>query len=273
MNDYKIGIGSTEKLSLRVSVGVLVKVLFPDPVNGKLMLALERTATLLTDESKSVVVVKAKPFGGGVRLLNPLGLKALIGEFHYDSERSLEEGDFRIQINPKYWGKIKEICKEHLHNNGKGILDPSPVHELAEEFEDSLKMPITPDKYELTPKGMLVEDTMTETENIHARGLPTVRVYYMFDAMLKDRKIIDMIIENCSRYSDTVLQKMAFEDAKQGGKGRANAMLIMPLNELETLYRLIPNEKRSSHIQYKGHQLDGNVSSILDTVSNSEYKL
>jgi len=268
MNDHNIGIGPTGELSLRVSVGTLVKVLFPDPLSGKLMLALERTATLQTVENKSVVIVKAKPFGGGVRLLNPPGLKALIGEFHYDSERSLEEGDFRIQINPKYWGKIKEICKEHLHNKGKEILDPSPVRELAEEFEDSLKIRITPDKYELTPNGMLVEDTMTETENIHARGLLTVRVYYLFDAMLKNQKIIDVIIENCNSYSDTDLQKMAFEDARQGGKGRANAMLIMPLDELETLYRSIPKEKRSSLIQYKGHLLDGNVPAILNAVSN-----
>lgn len=263
MNDHNIGIGATDKLSLRVSVGALTKVLFTDPVNGKLMLALERTATLRTDGNKSVVVVKAKPFGGGVRLLNPQGLKELIGEFHYDSVRSFEEGDFRIQINPKYWGKIKEVCRAHLQDNGRGILDPSPERELAEEFEDSIKITITPDKYDLTPKGMLVEDKITETDNIHAHGLPTLRVYYLFDVMLKDRKIIDRMIDNSRHYSDSDLQRIANEEARQGGKGRANAMLIMPLDELKNLYRSIPKEKHRNLVKYKGYQLDGNVSNIL----------
>ena len=215
---YKPGVGPTKSLNLRVSVACLVKVLYKNPLNGRIMLVLERTATLRKDESKSVVTVKAKPFGGGVRILRPQSLRELIGEFHFDSERSREQGDFRIQINPARWEKVKEICQEHLKNKEKGIIDPSPVRELQEEFEDSLGVPITSDDYCLTPRGMLVKDKLTETHNVNARGLPTVRIYYLFEAMLKDSRMIDLIIDNNSHYSDSDLQKMANEDARNGGR-------------------------------------------------------
>src|SRR5687767_3589168 len=95
-----IGIGATDELSLRVSVATLVRVFFENPRDGHLMLALERKATLLKDESTRNVMVIAQPFGGGIRLLDLKALRDLIGDFHFDSDESRFEQDFRIFIRP-----------------------------------------------------------------------------------------------------------------------------------------------------------------------------
>lgn len=271
-NHDEIGVGATEELSLRVSLAALVSVLFDDPEEGRRMLALERTATLREVEGRSEVTVRAKPFGGAVRLTNPQALQGLIGHFQYDSERSRRERDFRIQIRPESWEKVKEICREHLKETEKGILDSSPERELAEEFEDTLSVRITPDQYHLKPLGIIVEDLPIETDNVRAEGLPTVRIYYVFEAWMEAPEMITKMLANSRRYSDKDLQKMARKDARQGGRGRANAILALGLDDLKDVYRSIPTDKRGAPIRVGGHQLDGNVLAILEDVDQPKYQ-
>jgi hypothetical protein len=271
-NDQEIGVGATEGLSLRVSVAALVSVLFDGPEDGRTMLALERTATLRETEGRSEVMVRAKPFGGGVRLTNPRALQGLIGHFHYDSDRSRQERDFRIQIHQASWEKVKEICQEHLNETEKCILDSSPERELAEEFEDTLNVRITPDQYHLKPLGITVEDLPSETDNVRAPGLPTVRIYYVFEVWMEAPKIITMMLANSRRYSDKDLQKMAWKDARQGGRGRANAILALGLDDLKDVYRSIPTDRRGGPIRVGGHQLDENVLAILEDVDQPKYQ-
>ncbi|MEJ2614706.1 MAG: hypothetical protein P8Z35_07095, partial [Ignavibacteriaceae bacterium] len=139
MNNHNIDIGATDELSLRVSAGVLVKVLFENPQNGQTMLAFERTATVQEINGKPEVIVKTKPFGGGIRIINPQALKKYIGNFHYDSERSRQERDFRILVQPESWEKIKVMCM-NMKEMEERILDNSPDRELHEEFNDCLKI-------------------------------------------------------------------------------------------------------------------------------------
>jgi hypothetical protein len=272
-NQHEIGVGATEELSLRVSVAALVSVLFDDPEDGRRMLALERTATLRKTEGRPEVTVRAKPFGGAVRLTNPQALKETIGHFHYDSERSRQEKDFRLQIHPGSWGKVKEICREHLKETEKGILDSSPERELAEEFEDTLNVRITPDQYHLKPRGIIVEDLPSGTDNVRAAGLPTVRIYYVFEAWMRAPEIITMILADSRRYSDKDLQKMVWKDARQGGRGRANAILALVLDDLKDVYRSIPTDRRGGPIHVGRYQLDGNVLAILEEVDKPRYQL
>ena len=267
-----IGIGVTQNLSMRVSVGVLVRVLFFDPETGRQMLALERTATLLANKGQQRVVVKVKPFGGGVRLTDPLKLKDLIGDFHYDSERSYQEGDFRIQINPASWKIIKEICIEHFEKTGPGILDFNPEYELAEEFEDSLKIKLTPNQYNLNQRELIVEDLPVITENLHVQGSPTLRIYYIFDALIKHLEIIKMMLRSSRKYSDEDLRKMAIDDAVSGGKGRANAILNLDLEQVKNAYNSIPLERRNELVCIGEHQLEGNVSAILGEINYPGYQ-
>jgi hypothetical protein len=256
-------VGATDKLSLRVSVSALVSMLFENPEDGQTMLALERAATLREIEGRSKVVVIAKPFGGAVRITNPRALKRMIGDFHYDSERSRWERDFRIQVHPESWENIKKVCKEHIKETKKKILDPSPDRELVEEFQDSLNVRITNDQYSLKLRRMIVQDLPKKTENVRAPGLPTVRIYYVFEAWMEDPEMIEMILTSSNRYSDKDLQKMAREDAQQGGKGRSNGILALGLEDLDNVYRLIPNDRRNAPVCVAEHQLDGNVLAVL----------
>ncbi len=230
---HEIGVGATEELSLRVSVATLVNVLFDNPEDGRTMLALERTATLREIEGQPEVIVRAKPFGGAVQITDPHALKEMIGYFHYDSERSRQENDFRILISPASWGRVKEICQEHLNGTNETILNSSPERELAEEFEQALDVRIFPNQYHLKPRGINIEDIPVVTDNVRAEGLPTVRISYVFEAWIESPEIIAMMLANHSRYSDKDLQKMAWIDAQQGGKGRANAILTLAQDDLK----------------------------------------
>ena len=70
VNPDEIGVGATDELSLRVSVATLVRVLFKNPNNDELMLALERKATLRRTAEGGAVRVKSQPYGGGIRILD-----------------------------------------------------------------------------------------------------------------------------------------------------------------------------------------------------------
>ncbi|HEX6269172.1 MAG TPA: hypothetical protein VFZ43_02965 [Anaerolineales bacterium] len=262
-DDDEIGVGATEELSLRVSVATLVSVLFAHPENGKAMLALERTATLREIKGPSQVIVRANPFGGAVRLADPQALEERIGHFHYDSIRSRQERDFRIQIDPASWEKVKQVCRQHLKETGNGILDSSPERELAEEFEDSLNVKMAPGQYRLQSRGIIIEDMPVETDNVRAEGFPTVRVYYVFEAWIEAPQMIRMVLANHSRYSDKDLEQMAWEDAVHGGKGRANAVLALGLDDLNELGQSMMTSAHNEPIWLRGHQLDRSVLAIL----------
>lgn len=270
---HEIGVGPTERLSLRVSVAALCRVLFLDPEAGRTMLALERTATLREKDGLPEVTVRAKPFGGAVRLSNPQALKEMIGDFHYDSERSRQENDFRLQINPASWEKVKSICREQLNEAAPGILDSSPDRELAEEFADALNVTITPDQYTLTARGMVAEELPRGTDSVRAAGRPTVRIYYVYEAWIVAPEIITLLLNNSSRYSDTDLRNMAWQDAQNGGRGRANGVVALGLDELRDVYRSVPTDRRDEPLRVGSHQLDGNVLAILEEVMTPKYQL
>lgn len=270
---YEIGVGATPELSLRVSVASLVGVLFESPENGRQMLALERTATLRTIEGRSRVEITTKPFGGAVRITSPYGLRKLIGSYHYDSKRSRQERDFRIQINPSSWKTIKDICREHARQTGTGILDPGPERELVEEFKDSLGIEITQNQYDLRQRGLIVEEGPFETDNSRAQGSPTVRIYYLFEARIKSLELIKEITMSSSiRLSDEDLRQMAREDLRRGGNGRANGTLALDMDEVKNAYRSIPVERRTEPIRVGNHQLGGNVSAVLEDIDYPRYQ-
>ena len=271
MNNHNIDIGATDELSLRVSAGVLVKVLFENPQNRQSMLAFERTATLREIGGKPEVIVKTKPFGGGIRIINPQALKEHIGNFHYDSERSRQERDFRIFVHPESWEKIKEFCID-MKEMREGVLVTSPDRELFEEFNDCLKIKITPEQYNLKYRGIAIEDFPSETDNIHAQGLPTVRIYYIFEAGIESSEIINLMLDSSRQNSDKDLQLIALEEAKHGGKGRANAVFTINTYDLKEFYLSIPNNKLNGLIPFKEHQLDGNVLAVLDEIKHPKYK-
>lgn len=270
VNPDVIGIGPTEELCLRVSAAALVHVTFPHPETGQAMLVLERRATLMSEQQS--VLVSAKPFGGGMRINQPAALLAQIGHFHFDSPRSKDEQDFRILIRPTDWDIVKQCCLKAFHTGQSDLLETDPVRELAEEFLDTLHVTLSPIQYRLNPLELLVENEPAETGNLRAVHLPTVRIYTIFEAQLVDPTLIQHLLSNSTDISDQKLTELAEEDARKGGRGRANAVLAMPVDLLTNVYLALPAELRNDPIMVTGHHLEGNVPAVLRDVFVPKYE-
>jgi hypothetical protein len=259
--------GATEELSLRVSVAALVRLIFPHPSDGRSMLALERRATLLSNE----VVIMSQPFGGAVRIQDLNLLQKLVHDFRFDSERSRSEQDFRIFIRPSDWDVVREFCLRHFENGDESVLEISPARELAEELADALNIELRPDQYTSKPLGTVTENDPAATENVNARGCQTVRVYRIFEARILDPALCQLMIANSEHYSNQDLREGAIRDARRGGKGRANALVTLPMKPLMEFYRGLSPEARNAPAIFVNNSLDSNVCAVLEDVPVPKY--
>lgn len=267
-----IGIGATSEFSLRVSVATLVKVLLEIPEDRRQMLALERKATVLEEKSGSTVEVIAQPFGGAIRIRDPRRLREGIGDFRFDSQESRSEQDFRIFIRPSDWERARGFCIEQLTVPEDAILESDPGRELTEEFAEALKAKLRPDQYAYRPVGTVIEDRPAPTRNIHARGHPTVRVYRVFEAQILDPFLWHAMLANSGSYSSDDLYRLALKDARNGGKGRANAVLTVPMERIRDVYQGMSPEARNFPFSFEGSRLDESVGTLFQGVDIPRYR-
>ena len=266
------GIGATSDLSLRVSVATLVRVVFQYSLNDAWMLALERKATLYETEHEHVVEVKSQPFGGAIRILDLDALYDLIGDFHFDNERSRAERDFRLFIRPSSWSVLREFCIQHLSHATDPILETDPVRELVEEFAEVLKINLKPEQYISRPVATVVENEAAPTDNIHAEGVPTVRVYRIFEAHILEAALRESMVAHSEGMSHNKLCELALDDFQNSGKGRANGILVLPLEQITTAYGGLSPTERNAPILFGKHYLDETVSAILDNIPVPKYQ-
>jgi hypothetical protein len=269
---FSPGIGATKDLSLRVSVAALVRVLFEHPGESGLMLALERKATLHQTGSGRVIKVKSQPFGGAIRILDLRRLRDLTGDFHFDSERSHAEQDFRIFIRPGDWSIVREVCIRHFNQAVDPMLETDPGRELAEEFAEALKVDLKPHQYIHKPVATVVEDDPSPAENTRASVIPTVRVYRIFEASITDSSLAQAMIKNSESLSDHDLSKIAWEDAQNGGDGGSNAVLALPLKLISDVYSAMSPKRRNTPVLFGRHWLDETVTTILDGLIAPKYQ-
>jgi len=262
------GIGATPDLSLRVSVATLVRVIFKHPDTGEWMLALERKATLHEDK----VEVESQPFGGAIRILDVDAIHDLIGDFHFDSARSRSEQDFRLSILPSDWRTVREFCIKHLINDHDPILETGPRRELSEEFADALQVSLKPDQYIQKPVAIVVEDAPATTENSYAKGIPTARVYRIFEAHISDSHLAHTMLTNSESISDQDLCGLAMDDARKGGKGWANGILALPLKPISDAYLVMSPEERNGPVVFENNRLDETVPAVLEGISVPKYQ-
>ncbi len=263
-----IGIGATDELSLRVSVAALVRVLFVHPGDGTLMLALERKATRLEEDDRQFVDVKAQPFGGALRFHDLRLLQDLIGNFHFDSEASHDERDLRLFIRPSDWKAVRDFCLEHFKDADAAVFESDPRRELSEEFAESLKINLKSEQYIMKPLGTVIENEPSPTENIHARGYPTARLYRIFEARILDSALASALLMNSESWADQALSKVAFENLS----GRANAVLALPFKEINAFYGSTPPAARNKPVFFRDHQLDETVAAVLEGVLVPKYR-
>ena len=251
--------------NLRVSVATYDQVVFPHPENGTLMLALERKATVLKDGS---INVRAQPFGGGVKILNAKSLQEIVGKIQFDSERSKQEQDFRILIQPSQWEAVKQYCLLHLESPDDPEIESAPDRELVEEFEETMGVELKPSQYTAQPMGFVVENTPVWTENWYARGFLTVRVYRTYKVEIVDMELCKSLLDASQRVSDEELGKRALKNEK----GRANSVLALPLERVRETFLALPPEKRFDKIEVDRHILDESVLAVLGDVDVPQYQ-
>lgn len=271
MQDQSIGIGPTNELSLRVSVATLARVVFPRPGDGVQMLALEHKASGGSGDRQDQVSVKAQPFGGAVRILDIDHFLSHIGSFHFDSDRSRSEQDFRLYIQPTAWPKVQEYCLEHLEWGENSALETDPSREVEEEFEDTLGMQLRPTQYSVEPLKTIVENFPRNTTNVHAAGYPTVRVYKIFQVFIHDPSLFPLMITNSQMHPSQVLQHLAIKNMQETGKARANAILALPEEQVRTAYLSVPPEKRGWPLPFANTILEGNVAAVLEGIPVTKY--
>jgi hypothetical protein len=270
-NPPQIGVGATAELSLRVSVATLVRVLFKNPNDDELMLALERKATLRRAEGREVRV-KSQPFGGAIRILDLSAVHDLVGDFHFDSERSRAEQDFRIFIRPSSWSSLREFCLQHIVLDGDPILETSPSRELVEEFAEAVSIDLRPERYVCKPVATKVENRAISTENIYAEGTPTVRVYRIYEVTIADLFLIDTMLKYGDGLSHQRLSELAIADARRGGRGKANAVLTLPWEHLQNSFRAMLPVERNVPTIFDENKLDSTVAAILDEIAVPRYE-
>jgi len=236
------------------------------------MLILERAATLLRDKEANAAVVRVKPFGGAVRILNVEALRQQIGDFEFDSQHSRSEQDFRILVPAPAWERVKQFGLLHLLEPEDAILETSPQRELTEEFMDTLHIHLEPGQVLTRAAGFVVENTPALTDNLYSQGFPTVRIYRIFEVTILESSICSALLENSDRYSDLDLQAMAAADAAQGGKGRANAALALPLKTVTDAYLKVALRQRAGPLTIGGHFFDSSVIAILENVAAPQYE-
>ena len=270
---FDFGIGATQELSLRVSVAGLVRVLIKNPEDGALMLALERKANIYKVGEGSIAEVKVQPFGGAVRIIDLDKIRELIGDFNFDSERSRSEQDFRLFIKPSTWMGLREFCIETLNQPWNPFLESDPGRELAEEFYDALNVKLNQDQYLNKAVGTLIEDNPSSTDNAHSKGSPTVRVYRIFEATITDPILTNRILINSKSISKKDLYELALIDGQNGGKGRGNAVLVMPIREIIYYYQSLLPLDRNDPRQFKEYYFESTVPMILEGLTVPKYTI
>lgn len=268
----EIGIGATDELSLRVSVATLVRVLFKNPRVDELMLALERKATLRRTAEGGAVRVKSRPFGGAIRIFDLSAVHDVLDDFHFDSERSRAEQDFRIFIRPSSWSSLREFCLQHIVLDDDLILETSPSRELVEEFGETLRVDLRPEQYVSKPIATVVENRAVSTENIYAAGTPTVRIYRVYEAAITDSFLPHAMLKHGNDLSHQRLSELAIADARSGGKGKANAVLTLPWERLQSVYRAMVPAERDIPIVFEENRLDSTVAAILEEIAVPRYQ-
>jgi hypothetical protein len=147
-----------------------------------------------------------------------------------------------------------------------------PDRELTEEFMETINVRINPGQYTVQPMGFVIENNPVQSKNDYARGQLTVHLYRVFKVQITDPILSQMILTISQIYSDQDLGDLARKDFEDGGPGRANTILTLPLNKVTESYLALPLEKRYQKIMIDNHELDESVLAILENVDVLQYQ-
>ena len=268
------GVGPTEEMSLRASVATLARLLIPHPGSGETLLALEHKATAQIRDGEPSAHLQAQPFGGAVRIPSPTALQEKLGQFHFDSARSKAEKDFRIFIEPSQWPALKKLVIDELNQGRSPIIDPDPRRELEEEFQDALDYSLRPEQFSAERGRVVVEDEPVPTGSWRAHGRMTARIYCIYQVELLDQALPNLLLNASQQHPGAALLHLAKQRAQQDGHfGRANGILLAPLEEIEMFFRRLDSDTFGESLSYQDTTLSDNVAAVLDEIPCPKYRL
>ena len=143
---------------------------------------------------------------------------------------------------------------------------------MAEEFADALKISLKSDQYIQKPIATFIEDDPAPTENIHARGYLTARVYRIFEANIADSSLAHIMITNSESFSDQDLCELVLREVQNGGKGRANAILALPMKLISDVYLAMSPQERNRPVLFEKYRLDETVPAVLEGITVPKYQ-
>jgi hypothetical protein len=264
MDDH--GVGSTGDMNMRISAAVIIRLCFQHPVSAQPMLALERTATRRGEQ----IEVRAKPFGGGIQILDLEAMRAAVGDFRFDSHRSRAELDLRIFIPPEKKDGFVEFCLEQFRSSQPAILDTLPERELVEELHDSLGIQVSMAQFKVQWVKAVVEGTPIPSSSPRARDVLTHHIYTIYQVSVVDPRLAQALFANSELLADEDLERIARQDLARGGWGRANAILALPWDLLQRAFADCSPEDRHRDLSLFGHCLTSSVRHLLDAPATND---
>jgi hypothetical protein len=80
------------------------------------------------------------------------------------------------------------------------------------------------------------------------------------------------MITNSERLSDADLQELVRQDAQSGGKGRANAIMAIPIKRINDFYLAKSSKERDRPVSFEKNRLAETVPAILDGIPVPKYQ-
>ena len=104
------------------------------------------------------------------------------------------------------------------------------------------------------------------------KGQLTVRLYRIFEVHIIGDELCKTTLSVSQGDSDQDLRGLALKDFQNGGNGRANSIVALPLRLVVESYLALPPESRYQKISIENHKLDESVMAILNNVPVPQYQ-
>lgn len=256
---------AVEEFNLRVSVAPLARTILLDPESGRIMLVLERKATVTDHARPHTVQVRAQPLGGASQILDPAALRERIGHLHYDGPESAENHDFRIMIRESEWEELRQFVAHCFLHPEHSPFETEPHREVAEELEKTLGLEISPSFFQTRAISPLVQNEPTPGCTPSSGQKQTVRLYHIYTLEITYAPLAGAILRQSRELTDEKLKELARRDLKPGQRdsGWANALLALPLEAFLDEISQLPGGLDESVLQIAGREICENVLAVL----------
>jgi hypothetical protein len=90
--------------------------------------------------------------------------------------------------------------------------------------------------------------------------------------VIVDLALARAMLQNSLGISNQDLTALALADAQNGGKGRANAVLALPIQHIREAYLAMSPEDRNAPILLENNRLDETVPALFEGISVPKYQ-